>query len=94
MPFAVPIKATVNLAVLKKTTTTNNKTIRAQIFVWLCNPEFWARSKSTELDLGHLKHLVSVLCRKCELYVRIIWELNFYTPLLETFEVFGGVLYK
>uniref|UniRef100_A0A8D0KZ30 Solute carrier family 48 member 1 n=1 Tax=Strix occidentalis caurina TaxID=311401 RepID=A0A8D0KZ30_STROC len=40
--------------------------------------------KGTELDLGHLKHSVSVLCRKRELYVRIIWELNFHTPWLET----------
>lgn len=91
MPFAVPIKAIVNLAVLKKCI---YKLYMLRYLSGYVIQTFWARPKSTALDLGHLKHLVNMLSHNWELYVRIIWELNFYIPLLETLEVFGRDLYK
>lgn len=93
LPFAVPTKAIVNLAVLKIYIYIYKLYVRRYLSGYVIQM-FWARPKSAELDLDYLKHLASVLCLKWELYVRIIWELNFYTPLLEPFEVFGGDLYK
>lgn len=55
LPFAVPIKAIVNLAVLKKIYI-YKLYVRRYLSGYVIQT-FWARPKSAELDLGYLKHL-------------------------------------